>query len=211
MQAVPITTIPRVQRIGLTGGIGSGKSTVAGMLADCGAVVIDADAISRQVTAPGGAAIAAITKQFGAQAITADGAMDRDAMRALVFDDPAARLRLEAIIHPLVSAETARQSALAEQSGSCCIVFDIPLLVESGHWRRQLDSVLVVDCTEETQVARVVARHVGWTAQAVQKVIAGQASRAARCAAADACIYNNGLSLQALRLVVTQAAQRFGL
>ncbi len=208
---MPIMTTPRVQRIGLTGGIGSGKSTVAGMLADCGAVVIDADAISRQVTTPGGAAIAAIAAQFGAQAITADGAMDRDAMRALVFDDPAARLRLEAIIHPLVSAETARQSALAEHSGSRCIVFDIPLLVESGRWRHQLDSVLVVDCTEETQVARVVARHAGWTPQAVQKVIAGQAGRAARCAAADACIYNDGLSLQALRLVVTQAAQRFGL
>ena len=208
---MPITTTPRVQRIGLTGGIGSGKSTVAGLLADCGAVVIDADVISRQVTAPGGAAMAAIAAQFGAQAITADGAMDRDAMRALVFDDPAARLRLEAIIHPLVSAETARQSALAEHAGSRCIVFDIPLLVESGRWRRQLDNVLVVDCEEETQVARVVARHAGWTAQAVQKVIAGQASRAARCAAADTCIYNDGLSLQALRLVVTQAAQRFGL
>ncbi len=211
MQAVPITTTPRVQRIGLTGGIGSGKSTVAGMLADCGAVVIDADAISRQLTVPGGAAMDAIAAQFGAQAITADGAMDRDAMRALVFDDPAARLRLEAIIHPLVSAETARQSALAEQSGSRCIVFDIPLLVESGRWRHQLDSMLVVDCTEETQVVRVLARHAGWTPQAVQKVIAGQASRAARCAAADTCIYNDGLSLQALRLVVTQAAQRFGL
>ena len=215
MQDVPNTTIPRVQRIGLTGGIGSGKSTVATMLVDCGAALIDADAISRQVTAPGGAAIAAIAAQFGAQAITDGGAMDRDAMRVLVFDDPAARLGLEAIIHPLVSAETARQSALAEQSGSRCIVFDIPLLVESGRWRRQLDSVLVVDCTEETQVARVVARevgrHAGWTAEAVQKVIAGQASRAARCAAADACIYNEGLSLQALRLIVTKVAQRFGL
>ena len=215
MQDVPNSTIPRVQRIGLTGGIGSGKSTVATMLVDCGAALIDADAISRQVTAPGGAAIAAIAAQFGAQAITDGGAMDRDAMRVLVFDDPAARLGLEAIIHPLVSAETARQSALAEQSGSRCIVFDIPLLVESGRWRRQLDSVLVVDCTEETQVARVVARevgrHAGWTAEAVQKVIAGQASRAARCAAADACIYNEGLSLQALRLIITKVAQRFGL
>ena len=204
-------TIPRAQRIGLTGGIGSGKSTVAAMLAACGAVVIDADAISRQVTAPGGAAIAGIVAQFGSLAITADGAMDRDAMRALVFDDPAARLRLEAIIHPLVSAETARQSELAEQSGSRCIVFDIPLLVESGRWRRHLDSVLVVDCAEETQLARVVARHAGLTPQAVQKVIAGQASRAARRAAADVCIHNDGLSLPALRLVVTQAAQRFGL
>lgn len=204
-------TTPRAQRIGLTGGIGSGKSTVAGMLAECGAAIIDADGISRQVTAPGGAAIAGIVAQFGSLAITADGAMDRDAMRALVFDDPTARQRLEAIVHPLVSAETARQSVLAEESGSCCIVFDIPLLVESGRWRQQLDSVLVVDCTEETQLARVLARNAGWTPLAVQKVIAGQASRAARRAVADVCIHNDGLSLPALRLVVTQAAQLFGL
>lgn len=198
------------QRIGLTGGIGSGKSTVARLLVDAGAALIDADAISRQLTAAGGAAIPLIGKQFGPQSVMPDGAMDRDAMRRLAFSDPAARRQLEAIIHPLVSLETARQAAQAMRAGSPCIVFDIPLLVESGRWRPQLDRVLVVDCSEATQISRVVARS-GWTAEAVQKVIAGQASRAARRAAADACIHNDGLSLEALALVVRQISHRFGL
>ncbi len=199
-----------VQRIGLTGGIGSGKSTVARMLVDCGAVLIDADAISRQVTAPGGAAIALIAEQFGTQAITPDGAMDRNVMRDLAFSDPSARRKLEAIIHPLVSFETSRQADLAAGAGSLCIVFDIPLLVESARWRQQLDQVLVVDCSEATQTSRVTARN-GWAPEAVQKVIAAQASRARRRAAADACIYNDGLSLEALGLLVRRLACRFGL
>lgn len=198
------------QRIGLTGGIGSGKSTVARLLVDAGAPLIDADAISRQVTAPGGAAIPLITRQFGPQAITPDGAMDRDAMRRLAFSDPASRRQLEAIIHPLVGLETARQAEQALQAGNPCIVFDIPLLVESGRWRQQLDRVLVVDCSEATQIRRVMARS-GWTQEAVQKVIDGQASRAARRAAADVCIYNDGLSLDALGLIVRQISRRFGL
>jgi dephospho-CoA kinase len=205
-------------RIGLTGGIGSGKSTVACMLADAGATVIDADAISRQVTAPGGAAIAPIADRFGASAITADGAMDRDVMRRLVFGDSAARLQLEAIIHPLVSQASARQAQLAESAGSTCLVFDIPLLVESGRWRQQLDQVLVVDCEETTQISRVMAREAarpgaanGWTPETVRKVIDGQASRAQRRAAADLCIYNEGLSLAALGLTVKQILQRFKL
>ncbi|MES2360537.1 MAG: dephospho-CoA kinase [Pseudomonadota bacterium] len=198
------------QRIGLTGGIGSGKSTVARLLADAGAALIDADAISRQLTAAGGAAIPLISKQFGPQAITSDGAMDRDAMRRLAFSDPAARRQLEAIIHPLVSLETVRQAEQAMRAGSPCIVFDIPLLVESGRWRQQLDRVLVVDCSEATQISRVVVRS-GWTPEAVQKVIDGQASRAARRAAADVCIFNEGLSLEALGLVVGQISRRFGL
>lgn len=197
-------------RIGLTGGIGSGKSTVAGLLAISGAGVIDADAISRQLTAVGGAAIDPIRLQFGAQAITPDGAMDRDAMRQWVFDDVTVRRQLEAIIHPLVSLETARQAGQAVRAGSACIVFDIPLLVESGRWRSQLDRVLVVDCREATQISRVRARS-GWSAEAVQKVIAGQASRTDRRAAADVCIYNDGLSLEALALAVKQISRRFGL
>ncbi|MFC6284794.1 MULTISPECIES: dephospho-CoA kinase [Polaromonas] len=199
-----------VQRLGLTGGIGSGKSTVARLLVDAGAALIDADAISRQVTAPGGAAIPLITQHFGPQAITPEGAMDRDAMRRLAFSDPASRRQLEAIIHPLVGLETARQAEQALQAGNPCIVFDIPLLVESGRWRQQLDRVLVVDCSEATQISRVMARS-GWTQEAVQKVIDGQASRAARRAAADVCIYNDGLSLDALGLIVRQISRRFGL
>ena len=122
-------------RIGLTGGIGSGKSTVARMLVGCGATLVDADAIARQVTASGGAAVKEIASQFGDDVITADGALDRDRMRQLAFNDPAARLRLEAIVHPLVGQETLRQAGQAVKAGSPCLVFDIPLLVESGRWR----------------------------------------------------------------------------
>jgi dephospho-CoA kinase len=198
-------------RVGLTGGIGSGKSTVAGLLADCGAAIIDADAISRQTTAPGGRAISLISRHFGADMVTAQGALDRDRMRALVFSDPEARRRLEAIIHPLVGTETARQAAQAEASGLRCLVFDVPLLVESGRWRQQVDQVLVVDCSEETQISRVVARN-GWSREQVGQVMAGQANRSQRLAAADVCIANDGaVSLPALALLVRQAAQRFGL
>jgi dephospho-CoA kinase len=171
-------------------------------------VVIDADAISRQVTAPGGAAIALVARQFGAGFITPEGAMDRDRMRQLVFSDAQAKQQLEAIVHPLISAETARQAA---QSTGACTVFDVPLLVESGRWRQQLDQVLVVDCSEATQISRVMARS-GWTREAVERVMAGQASRSQRLAAADACIYNDApLSLAALAALVRGLARRFGL
>ena len=199
-----------LQRIGLTGGIGSGKSTVARVLVECGAALIDADAISRQLTAPGGAAINALASQFGPQIITAEGAMDRDRMRQLAFNDPALKKQLEAIIHPLISQESLRQSSAAVDAGCACIVFDIPLLVESGRWRQQLDRVLVVDCAEDTQIARVMARN-GLTREGVEKIIAAQASRAQRLAAADICICNEGLSLQALARLVRQLAPRFGL
>ena len=198
------------RRIGLTGGIGSGKSTVAQILADCGAVIVDADAISRQLTAAGGDAISAIGQIFGAAFITPEGALDRDAMRQQVFSDPAAKRRLEAIVHPLVTAETARQASAAESNGARCLVFDVPLLVESGRWRQQLHQVLVVDCTEELQISRVMARN-GWAREAVQKVMDAQASRAQRLAAADICIYNETQSLADLASLTRTAAARFGL
>ena len=177
---------------------------------ECGATLIDADAISRAVTAAGGAAIAPVEKQFGPRAINAEGAMDRDFIRQLVFSDAAARHQLEAIIHPLVSLETLRQAQHAMKAGSACVLFDIPLLVESGRWRQQLDQVLVVDCSEPTQIARVMARN-GWTLEAVRKVIAGQATSAARRAAADACLYNDGISLEELEQVTRLISRRFGL
>lgn len=205
------------QKIGLTGGIGSGKSTVARVLVGRGAALVDADAISREVTAPGGSAVEQIARQFGPQALTPAGAMDRDVMRNLAFSNPAVKRQLEAIIHPLVTLESARLAAAAASAGRACILFDIPLLVESNRWRGQLDQVLVVDCSEATQVSRVLARQsqtglqAHWTPDAVQKVIASQASRAYRRAAADVCIYNEGLSIDALSELVRKLAHRFGL
>lgn len=199
-----------IQRIGLTGGIGSGKSTVGRVLTACGAALVDADAIARQLTAPGGAALAGLASRFGAQAIAADGAMDREYMRQLAFGNPAVKEQLEAIIHPLVGQEALRQSRDAVAAGCDCIIFDIPLLVESERWRQQLDRVLVVDCSEATQIERVMARN-GLAREMVEKIMAAQASRAQRLAAADICLYNDGLSLAALELLVRQLAQRFGL
>jgi dephospho-CoA kinase len=197
-------------RVGLTGGIGSGKSTVLAMLAQHGAAAIDADAISRGTTAAGGAAIAEIERTFGPGFITAERALDRERMRAQTFADPEARRKLEAIIHPLVGAESARQVEAALAAGANCIVFDIPLLVESGRWRQQVDRVLVVDCAVATQIARVMQRS-GLAEDAVRAIIAAQATREQRLAAADLVICNEGLSIGELAAEVREAALRFGL
>lgn len=202
---------PRIWRLGLTGGIGSGKSTVAGMLAELGAAIIDADAISRSLTAPGGRAIETIRQQFGAHMIGADGAMDRQAMRACVFQDSQARQRLEAIIHPLVSQISREQTEAALQAGKRCLVHDVPLLVESGaRWRTQVDRVWVIDCDTDTQRARVMARS-ALAAEEVDRIMAQQARRAQRLACADLVVFNQGLSLAQLRQQVQEAARYFGL
>lgn len=195
----------RVLRIGLTGGIGSGKSTVAGLLASHGAAIIDTDAIARRLTLSGGAAIAAIRETFGDAFIDASGAMDRDRMRALAFGDPQAKRRLEAILHPLISVETARE---ADTSTAPIKVFDVPLLVESGRWRAIVDRVLVIDCSEDTQVERVI-RRAGWAESAVRQVIAQQATRTARLAGADAVIRNQALTLEELAAEVTTLWSRW--
>ncbi|WP_027995563.1 dephospho-CoA kinase [Simplicispira psychrophila] len=197
-------------RLGLTGGIGSGKSTVAQILVHCGAVLIDADCLARTVTGPGGAAMAAIAQTFGPDYIDANGALHRDRMRALAFSAPASRKRLEAIVHPLVGQLTTAQVDAAVAAGQRLVVFDIPLLVESGHWRRQLDAVVVVDCRIETQMGRVMARN-ALAPEAIENIITAQASRSARRAAADVVLYNDGLSLQALQAQVHQVAVQFGL
>lgn len=194
-------------RIGLTGGIGSGKSTVAAMLAELGAPVVDADALSRASTAPGGAAIEPIRRAFGADFITPAGALDRDRMRALVFADPQAKARLEAIIHPLVRTEIDRRIAACAADA---IVLDLPLLVESDAWRTRCDRVWVVDCAPETQIRRVMARN-GWPREQVLAVLAQQASRSQRLAAADVVIDNDGIDLDTLRARVRQAWERRGL
>lgn len=182
-------------RIGLTGGIGSGKSSVARRLAARGALVVDTDALAHALTAPGGAAIPAVAAAFGADMIAADGAMDRARMRALVFADPAQRQRLEAILHPMIGEATRAQASRAGAGQP--VVFDVPLLTESGTWRARVDRVLVVDCPAATQVARVVARS-GWTPDAVERTIAQQATRQQRRAIADAVIVNDTLTLAQL-------------
>ena len=186
-------------KIGLTGGIGSGKSTVARRFAALGALAIDTDAIAHALTAPGGDAIPAIAAAFGAGMIRADGAMDRAQMRALVFGNPAERLRLEAILHPLIGAATRAQASRADAGQA--VVYDVPLLTESGTWRARVDRVVIVDCSVATQVARVVQRS-GWTAEAVERTIANQATRAQRRAIADAVIVNEGLSIEQLEAAV---------
>ena len=185
---------PLKLRIGLTGGIGSGKSTVAARLVECGAELIDTDAIARTLTIPGGAAIDAIREAFGPAFITADGALDRARMREAAFADTGVRRRLEAILHPLIGAEVERRAAA---SSAALTVLDIPLFVESGRWRGRVDRVWVVDCAEATQIDRVMARS-GWTESAVRAVLSQQAPRTARRAAADAVIDNDSIGLEQL-------------
>lgn len=181
-------------RLGLTGGIGSGKSTVARFLAEHGAALIDTDAIARSLAAPGGAAIAAIRAQFGPNAIDTAGGLDRTHMRELVFADGSAKARLEAILHPMIGVECSRQALAA---AGRTLVFDVPLLAESRHWRTRVDRILVVDCNESTQIERVMQRS-AWSREAVEAVIAQQARRDVRRAIADAIIYNEDLSLAQL-------------
>jgi dephospho-CoA kinase len=200
-----------IHHIGLTGGIGSGKSTVAQLLAERGAAVIDADAISRRVTAPGGRAIEAIATQMGQHMIDAQGAMDRAAMRAHVFANPQAKRTLESIIHPLVGLITQEQTQQAIDQGHTCLVFDVPLLVESGdRWRQKVQHVLVVDCPESTQMQRVMQRS-QLSGDEVQNIMAQQAPRERRLACADSVIYNEGIDLAALKNEVILWARRFGL
>jgi dephospho-CoA kinase len=187
----------------VTGGIGSGKSTVAGFLGALGGAVIDADAVSRSLTAPGGAAIPAIRAAFGPEALDSLGGMDRAAMRTRVFSGPAARLQLEALVHPLIWQELDRQRQAALLREPAFLVFDVPLLVEMRHWRPMLDTIVVVDCGPSTQHARVLARS-GMDAEQTQRIMDAQATRAQRLACADQVLLNEGLSLEALQVRTTE-------
>lgn len=187
-----------IRRIGLTGGIGSGKSTVAAVWAAKGARLVDTDAIARALTEAGGAAMPAVRSEFGEQLVDAGGALDRQRMRELAFNDPSAKRRLEAILHPLIGAEAMAQ---ASRSASRVVVFDVPLMVESSHWRSRCDRILVVDCSEQTQIERVMQR-AGWQAEQVRRVIAQQAPRRVRRAIADAVIHNDGQTLATLQAAV---------
>ncbi|VVE82221.1 dephospho-CoA kinase [Pandoraea sputorum] len=173
--------------IGLTGGIGSGKTTVANLFATHGIAIIDTDAIAHSITAPGGAAMPAIRLDFGDAFVAPDGSLERARMREAVFSDNAAKARLEAITHPLIRTECERAAAEAEGP---YLIFVVPLLVESGTWRERVQRILVVDCTEETQIARVMSRN-RFTREQVQAIMARQASRAQRLAVADDIIDND--------------------
>ncbi|MFA7279515.1 MAG: dephospho-CoA kinase [Sterolibacterium sp.] len=183
--------------VGLTGGIGSGKSAAADMFAELGAAVVDADQIAHELTAPDGVAMAKIRSAFGASVIAADGALDRLAMRRLVFSDADAKSRLEGILHPLIRAETQRRCQAGLTSGAPYVVLVVPLLVESGTYRSRVARILVVDCAEETQVQRVMARN-RMNSEEVGRIMATQATRAQRMKAADDSV-NNDTNLDSLR------------
>ncbi|MBR8654616.1 dephospho-CoA kinase [Achromobacter sp. Marseille-Q0513] len=176
-------------KIGLTGGIGSGKSRVADMLAEWGASVVDTDEIARALTVAGGSAMPAIEQAFGAGALAEDGSLDRAWMRERAFADASVRQRLEAVLHPLIGDETERQ---ADAARGCYLVFVVPLLVESlPRWRPRVDRICVVDCDPATQVARVQSRS-GLTEPAIRRIMAAQAARASRLAVADDVVDNDG-------------------
>ncbi len=174
-------------KLGLTGGIGSGKTYVANLLAGWGASVIDTDQIAHALTAPEGLAIAPIRETFGADLIGPDGALDRTRMRELVFATPAKRTALEGILHPLIAQEVFAQSQAAT---GLYAVFVVPLLVESGRWRDRIDRLCVVDCEEATQIERVQARS-GISIDTIRRILAAQATRAQRLAVADDIIVNS--------------------
>jgi len=190
--------------VGLTGGIGCGKSTVAELFAGLGATIVDTDAIAHSLTAPHGAAMPAILAEFGPDFATPDGALDRARMRSLVFTDAGARGRLEAILHPRIRDATAAAAAIA--SGPY-VIFAVPLLIESGTWRERVSRVLAVDCSEDTQVARVMQRsQLG--ADQVRAIMATQVTRAERLAAADDVIDNDD-GLEALLPQVKRLHERY--
>ena len=174
--------------VGLTGGIGCGKSLVSDLFAERGASIIDTDRIAHDLTGAKGAAMPALLAEFGFEYADANGALDRARMRALVFKKPQAKARLEALLHPRIRAAALAQ---AKHATGCYVIFAVPLLVESGSWRERVARVLVIDCPESVQIARVMARN-GYTRAQVEAIMATQASRQARLAQADDVIVNDG-------------------
>ena len=196
----------RIPLIGLTGGIGSGKTAVSDLLAKFGAGIVDTDLIAHQITAPHGAAIALIEKQFGSDFISADGALNRDKMRSLVFSKPEARKSLEAITHPLIRQETSKQALRISKESAPYLVFVVPLLLESGSWNSLIDLLVVVDCPIETQIQRVMQRS-NLHREELERILAAQASREERLKHADVVIENQG-SLQDLEVEVQNLHQK---
>jgi dephospho-CoA kinase len=191
--------------IGLTGGIGSGKTAVSSLLAEFGAGVIDTDLISHQITAPGGKAISLIATAFGDDFINPEGALNRAKMRTLVFKDTGARQILEQITHPLIQQETVKQAFELAKSKVPYLVFVVPLLIESGTWLKLIDYLVVVDCPEETQIKRVMHRN-NMSRPEVENILKAQTNRNTRLAAANAIIENQG-SIEDLELEVLKLHQ----
>jgi len=190
--------------IALTGGIGSGKSTVASILRELGASIVDTDEIAHRLTAPGQPGARAIGEQFGADYLRADGALDRDRMRQLVFSDPAAKKKLETILHPMIRAEV---NAAVRAAHTPYVVIVVPLLIETGAYRDLAQRRLVIDCSEQQQIARVIQRS-GLSAEAAQAIIATQVSRAERLGHADDVVRNE-TDLAALRADVVALHRRY--
>jgi dephospho-CoA kinase len=190
--------------VGLTGGIGCGKSTVADLFAALGATIVDTDVIAHALTAPQGAAMPAIVAEFGPDFAQPDGALDRARMRTLVFSDATARARLEAILHPRIRAAT---EAAGQAATGAYVIYVVPLLIESGSWRERVTRVLAIDCSEDTQVARVMQRsHL--SADEVRAIMATQVTRARRLAEADDVV-DNDAGLEALRTQVQALHERY--
>jgi dephospho-CoA kinase len=190
--------------VGLTGGIGCGKSTVADLFAALGATIVDTDVIAHALTAPQGAAMPAIVAEFGPDFAQPDGALDRARMRTLVFSDATARARLEAILHPRIRAAT---EAAGKAATGAYVIYVVPLLIESGSWRERVTRVLAIDCSEDTQVARVMQRsHL--SADEVRAIMATQVTRARRLAEADDVV-DNDAGLEALRAQVQALHERY--
>jgi dephospho-CoA kinase len=192
--------------IGLTGGIGAGKTAVSNLLGGLGAGIIDTDLISHQITAPGGNAIPLITQEFGADFIDPKGALNRAKMRALVFADPGARQALEKITHPLIQQETVKQAFVLAKSGAPYLVFVVPLLIESKSWTNLIDYLVVVDCPEEIQIQRVMHRN-NMARSDVENILKAQTDRKARLAAANAIIENHS-SMDELKSEVLKLHQK---
>lgn len=190
--------------VGLTGGIGSGKSLVADMFGHRGATLVDTDAIAHSLTAPHGPAMPAIEAEFGPAFVAADGSLDRAAMRTLVFSDPGAKLRLEAILHPMI--RSACEAGAAAATGDY-VIFVVPLLVESAGWRDRVDRILVVDCPEQLQLSRVMQRN-GLTEEQVGAIMANQASRSQRLAIADDIVVNDA-DMAALEPQITALHEKY--
>ena len=196
----------RIPLIGLTGGIGSGKTAVSDLLGNLGAGIVDTDLIAHQITAPNGAAMPAIVKYFGVDYLDSDGALDRGKMRALVFAKPEARKALEAITHPLIRQETIKQAHQLVEEGVPYLVFVVPLLIESGAWESLVDCLVVVDCPQEIQITRVMQRS-NLSREDVEKILQAQTSRKERLARADIVVENQG-SLTTLQAEVNQLHQK---